>query len=180
MPDRKRVADLITGGRLLFGAGFVWLGIAKGVAGLPLAGVLLLANWTADSADGPLARSHHPPRRTWLGDHDLEVDMLVSAGVLVYLVTSGLAPALLAAAYLVLWLVIFTAVGILQALGVLAQVPVYGWLMANLLREVPAFGWWLLAWALVAGLVRGRYFLEERLPEFFRGLGEVWRKVGED
>jgi phosphatidylglycerophosphate synthase len=177
MLDRKQAADLITGGRLLFGLGYVWLGIAKGVAGLPVAGALLLANLTADCVDGPLARSHHPPRRSWLGDRDLEVDMLVTAGMLIYLVTSGLAPALLAAAYLVLWLVIFTAVGILQALGVLSQVPVYGWMLVTLLREVPAFGWWLLAWAVVAGLVRGRYFLEERLPAFFEGMGEVWRKV---
>lgn len=177
--NRKQMADIITAGRLLFGVAFVWLGVTRGAAGLPLAGLLLVANWTADSIDGPLARSHPTPYRTWLGDHDLEVDMLITAGILVYLATAGLAPALWAASYLVVWLAAIHTVSNAHALGALVQVPVQAWLLITLLREVSQAIWWVLGWAGIGALVRGRYFVGQRLPEFFRGLGEVWRRQRE-
>ena len=59
----KQLADLITIGRALLFVVYIWLGISHGAEALPLTVVLLIANWTADSIDGPLARRSRVTRR---------------------------------------------------------------------------------------------------------------------
>ena len=85
----KQVADFITTLRALLVVILPWLGLTQGKAGLPLAVWLMIADWTADSVDGSIARRSHPYHHTWIGDHDLEVDMLVSLGLLGYLVAGN-------------------------------------------------------------------------------------------
>jgi hypothetical protein len=170
MPDTKKVADAVTGARLLLSAFYIWLGLSHGGAALPLAGWLLLANWSGDSVDGALARRSRPPRHTWIGDHDLQVDMSVATGLLVFLIAAGLLPVIWGAAYLLLWAVIFMALGLSRSLGMLAQAPVYGWFILTAIRHAPLAGWSLVAWILVAVVVTWPRFPQEVVPGFLRGL----------
>jgi cardiolipin synthase (CMP-forming) len=49
----------------------------------------LIAAWTSDVADGQVARRSRVQYASWIGDHDLEVNMLVACGLLVYLLAAG-------------------------------------------------------------------------------------------
>jgi hypothetical protein len=88
----KQVADLITFGRLLLGFLLAWLGIKWGGKGLIAALWILILNWTTDFFDGRIARRSSVYYHTWIGDHDLEVDMLVSVGLLLIVATWPLFP----------------------------------------------------------------------------------------
>jgi hypothetical protein len=173
MPDTKKLADAITGARLLLSAFYFWLGLSRGAAALPFAGWLLLANWTGDGVDGALARRSRPLRHTWIGDHDLQVDMSVAAGLLAFLIAAGLLPATWGAGYLLLWAVIFIALGLSRSLGMLAQAPVYGWFILTAIRHAPLVGWSLVAWIFVAVVVTWPRFPQEVVPGFLGGLREV-------
>lgn len=170
MIDGKQLADLITGSRLFLAVFYLWLGLVRGVAALPLAGWLLLANWTGDCADGALARRGRSFHHTWLGDHDLEVDMLVATGLLAYLVAAGFVPVAWAGAYLLLSLAVFAVLGIPRSLGMLAQAPVYGWFIATALRHEPLVGWSLVLWIGAAVIITWPRFPREVIPGFLAGL----------
>lgn len=178
MPNNKQLADFITGVRLLLTGGYLWLGLARGAAGLPLAGWLLLANWTGDSVDGAIARRSRPYYHTWLGDHDLEVDILVATGLLAFLVAAGFLPEAWAAGYLLLWLIVFWLLGIPRSLGMLAQAPIYAWFIATAIRHAPLVGWSLVAWILAALVITWPRFPRQIVPGFLNGLYAVaqeWR-----
>lgn len=177
--NRKRLADFITGARLLLGASLAWLGLARGAAALPTAVWLMLVNWTGDSVDGVIARSSRPFYHTWLGDHDLEVDMAVAAALLAYLVAAGFAPPTVAILYLVGWLLLFWRLGLVRSLGMLAQAPVYGWLIWAALVEAPDVGRWVLVWIVLAIIVTWPRFPREIIPSFLAGLRPV-RDSGEE
>jgi len=174
-PNTKQLADAITGTRLLLAGGYLWLGLARGAAGLPVAGWLLLANWTGDSVDGALARRSRPYYHTWLGDHDLEVDMLVATGLLAFLAVAGFLPGLWAAVYLLLWFLVFAFLDIPRSLGMLAQAPVYAWFIGTAVRHAPLVGWSLVAWILAALIITWPRFPREIVPGFLGGLRSLVR-----
>jgi len=93
----KQFADLITATRGLIAFFLIWLGSSHGAEGLSLAVWLMLADWIGDAIDGPISRRSSVKYHTWIGDHDLEVDMTVSIGLLIYLLQSG---------YLSIWVMI--------------------------------------------------------------------------
>ena len=97
----KRLADLLTASRALLALPLASLGLAGAADLLPLASLLLLISWFSDLFDGLLAR-RGGGEPTWVGDHDLEADALVSLGVLVYLVGAGFLEPAYAAGYLLL------------------------------------------------------------------------------
>ncbi|MGB9521769.1 MAG: CDP-alcohol phosphatidyltransferase family protein, partial [Anaerolineales bacterium] len=86
----KQIADLITFTRLAIGIFMIWLGIAQGADALPLVIWLMLTDWVGDFLDGNLARRSSRKYHTWIGDHDLFVDMSVAAGLLIYLIAAHL------------------------------------------------------------------------------------------
>ncbi len=173
MPDKKKLADLITGSRLLLALGYVWLGLARGAAALPVAGWLLMANWTGDGVDGALARRSRVIYRTWIGDHDLEVDMSVAAGLLAFLVTAGFLPTSWGLFYLLFCLAVFVFLGIPRSLGMLAQAPVYGAFIAVSLRHAPVTGWALVLWIVGALIITWPRFPQEVIPDFLRGIRDL-------
>src|SRR5512139_3075343 len=89
MWDAKMVADLITATRGLLGLVMIWLGITQGAAALPAVVFLMLLDWTGDFVDGGIAHRSRHPRRTWIGDSDLYVDLFVSLCLGVYLYAAG-------------------------------------------------------------------------------------------
>jgi phosphatidylglycerophosphate synthase len=168
----KQVADLLTILRVFLAGVFVWLGFTQGEAALPLAGWLLIASWTSDSLDGPLARRSSVRYRTWVGDHDLEIDMLVAAGLLVYMAAAGIVDQRVAALYLLIWILYFIRVGVPRSLGMLSQAPIYGWFIWTMLHQAPATGWWLVGWILAMLVITWPKFPNEVIPGFLTGMRE--------
>ncbi len=76
----KQVADGVTWLRAAMAIILVWLGTSQGEGALPAAIWLLIASWTSDTLDGPLARSSRVQYRSWIGDHDLQVDKVIRGG----------------------------------------------------------------------------------------------------
>ncbi len=138
----KQVADVITVARGLIAFMLIWLGSTFGSQGLPVAVWLMLADWVGDAIDGPIARRSSRQYSTWIGDHDLEFDMTVSVGLLIYMYQSGYLSIWVFVGYLILWGLYFRRQGgIPRAYGMLFQTPIYGWFAYLALRDAPQIGW---------------------------------------
>ncbi len=174
----KQVADLITMARALLALFLAWIGFAQGVAGLPLAVWTMIVDWTGDSIDGPIARRSSVYYHTWIGDHDLQIDMLVSAGLLAYMLASGFVQVWVAGLYLLIWLLIFWRWGAASVLGMLFQAPIYGWFIWIAMREIPSVGVWLIIWILVALIVTWPKFPKMVVPGFLGGMKELLKSKG--
>ena len=97
----KTVADTLTSVRFLLGMVRQWLGWQKGPEAIRSATLTLLVAWATDVLDGPLARRDPRGIHTWIGDHDLEADMMVALGAWVYLALSGFLSPWLAAYFVI-------------------------------------------------------------------------------
>ena len=165
MAYAKRLADLLTASRVLIALILAWLGIAGARESLALAGFLLLASWITDLLDGPLARQSEADP-TWIGDHDLEIDVLVSLGVLAYLVGTGFLDATYAAVYILLWVVISWRWGWHRDPAMLFQAPIYLWFIVVSMRYAPQAGWWLIAYVAMVVVITWPRFPREIVPGF--------------
>ena len=172
----KRIADLITLSRVLLAFGLAWLGFTVGAASLPLAVWLMIADWTGDYFDGQIARRSKVYYHTWIGDHDLETDMLVSGGLLVYLAAAGFVEPWIAALYALAWALIFWRYGTPKALGMLAQAPIYGWFIWVALWTPPYAGWWIAAWIAAMIGITWPKFPKQIAPDFVNGMKQVWKE----
>jgi hypothetical protein len=173
----KQVADLLTFTRAVFGVLFVLLGLTQGVQGLPLVVLFLTLAWTTDALDGPLARRSRDFYNTWIGDHDLQVDILVSAGLLGYLWASGFVATIVAIAYVLIWVVVFYYLGdIERTLGMLCQAPIYGWFIWVAMREAPLAGRWLIIYLVAIVVVTWPRFPKEIVPGFLSGIHQVYKR----
>lgn len=94
----KQIADTLTYLRLIIALLIVLVGIAQGRNGLSTALLLLLAGWASDTLDGQLARKDTLSRKTWIGEHDIIVDVLLGLSMMIYFSLSGFTP---------LWLTMF-------------------------------------------------------------------------
>jgi phosphatidylglycerophosphate synthase len=166
----KQVADLLTLSRVLLIFVLLWLGNTYGVNALPAAVLVLLFSWTTDALDGPIARRSRVQYHTWLGDHDLEVDMAVGAGLLAYMMISGLVSPLLGVAYVLVWALVFWRWGVLRSPGMLFQGPIYGGFIWLAITQVPFYGSILVAWVLAVISVTWPRFPNEVIPEFLEGM----------
>jgi hypothetical protein len=81
----KQVADIITFSRGILAFILAGLGLLVGKEALPMAAGVMIADWAGDMLDGPIARRSRVYYHSWIGDHDLEVDMTVSVGLLIYM-----------------------------------------------------------------------------------------------
>ncbi|NIM93248.1 MAG: hypothetical protein GTO18_06005 [Anaerolineales bacterium] len=171
----KQVADLFTYIRVLLAPTLVVLGIWRGEENLPIAIGLMIISWTSDSLDGPLARRSSKQYNTWIGDHDLEVDMWVSIGLLIYMVTAGFLNILVAVTYVLLWVLIFWRWGFQRSLGMLVQAPIYGYFLYLGLTIAPAAGAWMIGWILAALVITWPKFPKEIVPGFLGGMKSALR-----
>ncbi len=175
-PTSKQVADWITYGRLVLAFGLAGLGLLQGRNGLGLAAWLMIADWTGDNLDGALARRSRVRAHTWIGDHDLAVDMAVSVGLLVYMLLAGLVDFRLASVYLVASALVFWRWGVSPALGMLFQAPIYGWFIVSALVVAPTEGRWLLVWIVAAIVLTWPKFPKEVVPGFIHGIQAAARR----
>ena len=172
----KQIADLLTMTRILLALLLAWLGLSRGPDVLPLTCWLVIVAWTSDVLDGALARRSRVQYHTWLGDHDLEVDMFFSTGVLFYLVAAGYFDLRLAVAYLLVCGLVFWHWGLHRALGMLVQAPVYGWLIWVAVRAAPKSGLLLIVWILGAVIITWPRFPQEVIAGFLIGIREALKK----
>lgn len=173
----KQVADLLTWLRVIIAFVFIWLGVSQGEMALQVAIWLLIASWTTDILDGPLARKSLVSLQTWIGGNDLRVDIAVSVGLLGYLVMAGFASSLVGVMYIVFWAMIFLRKGIPRSLGMLVQAPVYIWFIWISLRDLPQVGVWMVAWILIAVIATWPRFFTEVVPGFIEGFVDVLNKL---
>jgi len=169
----KQVADLITTARVLIGFVMAWLGLTQGPAGMPLVVWLLIADWTGDSVDGSIARRSRVQYRTWIGDHDLHVDIVVSVGLLIYLLASGFVSVWLALVYMIIWALVFLRLGVPRSLGMLFQAPIYAWFIWIALHAMPGIGVWMMVWIAAVMIVTWPRFPREVIPGFLSGMRAV-------
>lgn len=174
MFDPKHVADLVTFARGLLAFGLIWLGYSQGADGLRLAVYLMLVDWIGDVLDGALARrSPVKDRHTWIGDHDLEVDITVSVGLLGYMLLAGYIDWRIAALYLLMWITIFWHWGYCRSLGMMVQAPIYIVFIYLAIREPPYTGWWLIAWIFIVLVITWPRFPQEVIPGFLENIRGV-------
>ena len=175
----KQVADLLTLSRVIIAFSLGTVGILQGAAGLPAAICLLLLSWTTDSLDGPISRRSREKYRSWIGDHDLEADILASIGVLIYLLSSGFVNKWVGGGYFILMVGIYCLLGSPRSMGMLFQAPIYGWFMWVAVREIPQIGILLWLWIILAVLITWPRFPKMVVPEFIGGIRElyfIWAK----
>lgn len=172
----KQIADLLTMTRAILALLVAWLGLSHGPDVLMLVTWLVILAWTSDVLDGSLARRSRVQYHTWVGDHDLEVDVFFSAGVLFYLVAAGYVDLGLAVAYLLICGVVFWHWGLHRALGMLVQFPVYAWFIWVAIRDAPKGGLFLVAWILGALIISWPRFPREVVPGFLVGMREALKK----
>jgi phosphatidylglycerophosphate synthase len=172
MLSAKQLADFITLLRALLGFSLVWLGLTEGEEGLQKAVLIMITAWTGDAIDGKIARRNKYHYHTWIGDHDLEIDMAVSCGLLVFLITSGFINVWIASLYVIFWSIIFWRWRNIKVLGMLSQAPIYGWFIWVALTRLPNIGIWILIWMVVALIITWPQFPQQVIPGFLDGFRE--------
>ena len=175
MISPKGIADFITLVRCLMGVFLAWLGFNYGSTSLPQAILVMMLCWTGDMLDGKIAPLNKPPRHNWLGDNDLYIDVFVSLGLGAYLVGAGFVSWQFACLYLVGWGLLIWRFGPDHNLLMLVQAFIYGYFVWVAISVVPQTGRWLVAWILFAVMVNWRRFATRVVPEFIRGMKEVWQ-----
>lgn len=175
MTNTKPLADLITLLRAFLAPLFIFLGGTRQQDGLPLVTLLLIVNWTGDSIDGALARRSKVQYQTWIGAHDLEIDIFISIGLLGYMVIAGFVAWPVAAMYLLVWILISLKWGLPRSAGMLFQAPIYGVFILIAIRYAPITGLWLLGWVFLAIVITWPKFPKVIVPGFLNGM-RAWLK----
>lgn len=166
----KQLADFITLLRSSLLFLLPWMAIVNGRTSLPWAGALLALNWTGDILDGTLARRSRFERQTWIGDHDLEVDIAVSIGLLFYLLINHYVQVLIVVLYVGVWALYFLNKGLPRSMGMLFQAPIYAWAIYMELLYATKMGWLLVAWIGCAVVITWPRFPKEVIPNFLNGV----------
>ncbi len=170
MVEAKVIADCITISRGLLGIVMIWLGVAQGDRALPVIVLLMILCWTGDFVDGGIARRSRHPHHTFIGDHDVYVDLFVSLCLGGYLLSAGFVGPIFSCGYLIFWTLFLWRFGLDKNLLMLIQLPIYLDLIMIALRLVPQSGTWLVLWILVATLINWRRFTHEIVPQFIAGM----------
>ncbi|MGQ9553711.1 MAG: CDP-alcohol phosphatidyltransferase family protein [Anaerolineae bacterium] len=165
----KTIADMLTGMRAILGLWLMWLGWQGGADAVNSASLTLLASWATDVLDGPAARSDPRHLRSWIGDHDLEADMLVALGVVIYLALAGFVSLWLAVVYLIMSAMALRHFGSVH-LGWALQAPPYGAMIWTAWRVAPTYGAALVIWIIGVVVVTWPRFPKKVVPEFINGM----------
>lgn len=173
----KQIADLITFSRAMMGLVLAWLGIVYGALVFPLTVWIMFADWLGDLLDGSIARRSRIQYHTWIGDHDLEVDMFVSLGLLVYLMGAGFAPWWLGGLYLAFWGLVFLKMGLMSSPGMLFQAPIYGWYLWIALKLTPGLGLLIILYLVAAIILTWPRFPRMVIPGFLEGMRKALQSL---
>ena len=168
----NRIPDFFTSLRIILGFILIGSGIANGAAAIAEDIWLLVASWSTDMVDGRLSRSLKTHGKTWLGRHDVYIDMFVSLAVLAYLTVTAILPLWIVLVYLLVWGAIFARFGRKEMFAQVFQNPIYLAFVVFTVIAQPAVLPWLLLWAFAAFI-----FFYKRMFELLRNLyGAVARR----
>jgi phosphatidylglycerophosphate synthase len=173
----KQVADLITFSRGLMAFILAGLGLLVGKDALPMAAWVMIADWCGDMVDGPIARRSRIHYHTWIGDHDLQVDMTVSVGLLIYLLGAGYVSWWVGVIYLLGWALFFFRFGVIPAPGMLFQAPIYFWFILTALRDATGLGALIIVLILAAVILTWPKFPQVVVPGFLEGMRKAFRLI---
>jgi phosphatidylglycerophosphate synthase len=173
----KQVADLITFSRGLMAIILAGLGLLVGKDALPLAAWLMIADWCGDMVDGPIARRSRIHYHTWIGDHDLQIDMTVSVGLLIYLLGAGYISWWVGVIYLLGWALFFHRFGVIPAPGMLFQAPIYFWFILTALRDATGLGVLIIVLIFAAVIITWPKFPQVVVPGFLEGMRKAFRLI---
>jgi phosphatidylglycerophosphate synthase len=170
----KQVADLITWSRGILAFALAGLGFLAGSEALPLAACVMILDWCGDMADGPIARRSRVYYHSWIGDHDLQVDMTVAVGLLLYLLAAGYISWWVGAIYLIVCALYFLRCGVSRAPGMLFQAPIYCWFIWVILRDLPGMGALIILLILAVVILTWPKFPREVIPGFLKGMRKAF------
>jgi phosphatidylglycerophosphate synthase len=173
----KQIADLITFSRGLMAFILAGLGLLVGKDALPMAAWVMIADWCGDMVDGPIARRSRIHYHTWIGDHDLQVDMTVSVGLLIYLLGAGYVSWWVGVIYLLGWALFFFRFGVIPAPGMLFQAPIYFWFILTALRDATGLGALIIVLILAAVILTWPKFPQVVVPGFLEGMRKAFRLI---
>jgi len=173
----KQVADLITMSRGFIAFFLAGLGLFAGREELPLAACVMIADWCGDLMDGPIARRSRVYYHSWIGDHDLQVDMTVSVGLLIYLLGAGYVSWWLGVIYLLFWILFFLKLGVSPAPGMLFQAPTYFWFIWVTLRDATGLGALIILFILTALILTWPKFPKVMVPGFLDGMRRTFQPL---
>jgi CDP-alcohol phosphatidyltransferase len=170
----KQVADLLTYSRGMMAFILAGLGLLAGPEALPLVACLMITDWCFDSLDGPIARRSKIYYHTWIGDHDLQIDMTVSVGLLIFLLGAGYVSWWIGVIYVLVWALFFIRFGVAPAPGMLFQAPTYFWFIWITLKDAPGFGALIIIFILTALLISWPKFPKVIVPGFLDGMRKAF------
>lgn len=176
MLDAKMVADVITVTRGTLGLVMFWLGLAQGEQALPIVIPMMILCWSGDFFDGMIARHSRHPRKSYIGDHDVQIDLFVSICLGLYMLLAGFVSIPIGVWYLIGWAVIFWRLGMDRNLLMLAQTPIYLYFILVGLRFYPALGYLMVIWVLLVTTILWRRFSQEVVPNFIKGMKSLWHQ----
>lgn len=174
MFDAKFFADLITVVRGSLGLVMVWLGVTQHEKALPIVIPMMILCWSGDFVDGMLARHSRHPRVTFIGSHDVQIDVFVSICLGLFMLFAGYVNTMLAGGYLIFWALIFWRFGLERNLLMLAQSPIYLYFILLSLREDTARAYLMVAWVALATALLWRRFSQEVVPDFIKAMISHW------
>jgi hypothetical protein len=102
--------------------------------------------------------------------------MLVSVGLIIYLVLNHYVQVSSVALYLGLWSIYFLFNGIPRSMGMLFQAPIYAWFIYMALLYAPKVGWMLVGWVISAVVITWPRFPQEVIPGFLDGVRKAFHK----
>ncbi|MBC7247579.1 MAG: CDP-alcohol phosphatidyltransferase family protein [Actinobacteria bacterium] len=160
LENAKVIADLMTGVRFFLSLLIVICALFAEPSLLPLVVCLTLLGWTTDVIDGKMARMDPYGRRTWIGDRDFAVDMVLIYSGLLYFITAGFVPFwpfLFYMAFAAATAIVWTKKSVMMAVAApIAAMPiVFSFLHARL------WGWVFLGWIALALLCNWKRFVRE-------------------
>jgi hypothetical protein len=171
--NTKRLADLITFGRAAGAPMLAGWVLAGGPATAGWAAAFLLVDWAGDLIDGALARRTPSAPQTWIGEHDLEVDMWVAAWLLAYLGLAGLVNLALAVLYLAGAGLLLAAAGWPRSLGMVCQAPIYVAVMIIAVQRAPLVAVGLFGWPVLVVALTWPRFPRVVVPQFLAGFRQL-------
>ena len=169
----KTLADIFTIVRILCGAFLFYLAWERDPGTITVASSVLLVAWITDSLDGPLARMDSYRKATWVGEHDLLADLIVSAGVWVYLWSNEYVHPVLGIGYLVLAIfLVWWTNSVHVAWGVQA-IP-YLMMIITDFYYAKVYAVLLVLFILILVVATWPRFPREKVPEFVHGIRKLF------
>ena len=102
--------------------------------------------------------------------------MVVSVGLLIYMMETGILTITQAVVYGLVWAVVFLRIGVPRSLGMLFQAPIYGVFIWVSLQEHFYPAYLMLVYIAVVVIATWPRFPQEVVPGFLSGMNNIFGK----